>query len=150
MRLLPLQCHCQQKQCACVSIVPARGAVQCLVVHHHHLSHQGGQKKTGPFTSATPADYFQLAKLPAANLLPTCLQLPAGSHSWIYCCSKSCWSLSTSYFIVYLILWHSFYKTVIPTKKTPSEQKARLLKSLGLSFGLIALQLKFLQKTCIS
>lgn len=27
MWLLPLQCHCRQKRCACVSIIPARGAV---------------------------------------------------------------------------------------------------------------------------
>lgn len=52
--------------------------VRWLVVHHRHSSHWRGHETIGAFALATPADYFQLAKLPAGNLPPTHLQPPLG------------------------------------------------------------------------
>lgn len=127
--------------------------VQWLTIHHHHLSHQRGQERINVSSSATSADYFQLAELPAANLPPTRF-------------ATSCWfpqlrilapkaaeiCLPPSYSIRNFV--KQFYKGAISTEQTLNEQKQDCLYKAGFKnryFSCIlwvALQLKFSQKAC--
>lgn len=104
---------------------------------------------------ASPADYFHLVELSAANIPPICLQHPSGFHSWGYCGSKLCWSLSISYLILYPILLSSFYRRVTWSKQPPNEQKQDCLYQADFRNShfcslRFALQLHFCQKTRIS